>query len=92
MVGLCHHLHTEIGAVVRAKGVTENLEKCHQKYSGHWQEHKLPQMSACRKGIRLFRGIQNDRAALTSNFSELCMPGIDCMRCEVGWFPKSELT
>lgn len=30
VVGLCHHLHTEVGAVIGAEGVTEHLgtERC----------------------------------------------------------------
>ena len=38
------------------------------------------------------RPMQLTEQFLTSNFSELCMPGMDCMRWEVGWLPKSELT
>lgn len=78
-----NHFDSEVGAVIGTEGITEHLKT----------EQNQMNMLSFLLSIELLEALDACvTPKLTSNFSELCMPGMDCMRWEVGWLPKSELT
>lgn len=89
MMSLSYHFNTEVGTVIRAQCIAEHLAE-----KGYItviiDRILLIHIELIKKSSSTTTTIIINLSS-TSNFSGLCIPGIDCIRWEVGWLPKSEL-
>lgn len=83
MMSLSHNFDSEVSAVIGTKGIAEHLEiELNQVNAALYSIRRV--LIKKKKTIATPFGQHARVNELTSNFSELCMPGMDCIRWEVG--------
>lgn len=84
-MSLSHNFDSEVSAVIGTEGIAEHLEmELNQVNAALYSIRPVLIFLKKTKNIDTPCGQHARVNKLTSNFSELCMPGMDCIRWEVG--------